>query len=186
MSTFTTLRAPLRAACGLLALGALALPLAACGSAGRSNGDSAATADDARDTAQLKLEQCLRQQGVELPGRQERRGEASSGTFEARPSDAETEKMRTALEGPCKDEQQAVAGSISEEDRAAFEDAQVKMSACMKEHGVDLPSPSDDGPSIVRIDAEDDDVREAMEACRDLLPKNMDGGPGLVLGGQRR
>lgn len=180
MPTSSRPRALARGARGLLALVALTLVLSSCGSS--SGGSGAEDEGNARDTAALKLEQCLREQGVALPTRAERSDGPS--VSRRRVSEADAEQMREALEGPCKDEQQAVVGSISDEDRAAFEDAQLKMTACMKEHGVDLPSPGDDGPSLVRIDPEDDDVREAMEACRDVMPQGSRGG-GMMFGGPR-
>lgn len=177
----------IRAAALLLACAALALPLAACGSSG-GGGGAGLDADNARDTAQLKLQECLKEQGVAPPER--RTGSGGDGGVEVRrPSDAEVEKLQDALEGPCKDEQEAAFGSISEEDRAKMEDARIRMTACLREHGVEMPEPDGDGPVIMRLDARDDELQQAMDACRDELPEELRGGPGrgpVFFGGARR
>lgn len=168
----------IRAVALLLVCGALALPLAACGSSGGGGGDgTAAAADDAQDTSRLELQQCLRENGVDVsePG-----GEGGP------PSDVDMEAMREALEGPCADLARGAFGSISEEDRAEFEDARVRMTACLREQGVDLPEPEAGRPALMRIDPDDEDLQAAMETCRDELPEGMrDGpGPGGFRGGQ--
>ena len=172
MPTVPSIRAAL-----LLACGALALPLAACGgSSGGGGSSSAASADDARDTARLELQQCLRENGVE--------GVGGPGGQDGPPSEADMEAMRAALDGPCADLARGAFGSISEEDRAEFEDARVRMTACLREQGVDLPEPEAGRPTLMRIDPDDEDLQAAMEACRDELPEGMRGGPGP--GGFRR
>jgi len=168
----------IRAAAVLLVCGALALPLAACGSSGGGGDGTAAAADDARDTARLELQQCLRENGVE--------GVGEPGGEGGPPGEADTEAMREALEGPCADLARGAFGSISEEDRAEFEDARVRMTACLKEQGVDLPEPEAGRPALLRIDPDDEELQAAMEACRDELPADLrDGpGPGGFRGGQ--
>lgn len=158
----------IRTAASLLVCGALALPLAACGSSA-VGGDGAAASDDARDTAQLKLQQCLKENGVDVGQR---------GGQGGPPSAADRERLQEAIEGPCRDLARGAFGSIGEEDRAEFEDARVRMTACLKEHGLDLPAPDGDRPALMRIDPEDEDVREAIEACRDELPAELRDGPG--------
>lgn len=159
----------IRAAALLLVCGALALPLAACGSSGGGGESPAATADDARDTAQLKLQQCLKENGVDVGQR---------GGQGGPPSDTDRQELQEAIEGPCEDLANGAFGSVSDEDRAEFEDARVRLTACLKEHGIDLPEPNGDRPALTRIDADDEDVQEAIETCRDELPANLRNGPG--------
>jgi hypothetical protein len=169
----------IRAAALLLACAALALPLAACGGSSGSGGggdaSAAATDDNDRDTAQLKLQQCLRDNGVEGP----RAGGGDSGPVT--PSEAEIERLREALDGPCREQARAAFGSVSEEDRAAFEDARVRMTACLEEHGIDMPEPQPGRPMLMRLDPDDEELRAAMEACREELPEELREreGPGM-------
>jgi hypothetical protein len=49
---------------------------------------------------------------------------------------------------------------------AEFKRAMEAYAECMREHGIDFPDPnSDDGPSLTRIDAPPEEMREAEEAC---------------------
>ena len=169
---FTTSSAALRrVAASLLAPCLSALALGACGGA---DSEPASATDNDRDTARLKLEKCLRDNGVELPAG---RGQ---GGGPVRVDRAEVEK---AIEGPCKKLQQAAFGNVSEEQREEFEDAFQAFAQCMRDNGVDVPDiTAGGGPQrgTTRIDRDDPDVREARERCEDKLPR---GGPGLALGG---
>ena len=144
----------------------------ACGSDGggaSSEPDSAA----ARDAARLKLNECLRRNGVDV---QEGPAPGGGGGAAVRIG-GRRDEIEKAMNGPCKKLQQAAFADISPEDRQEFEDAFQKFAQCMREHGVDLPEPTTSsaggGPvrSGVRIDGDDPDFQEAQKACGDKLPE---------------
>jgi len=166
-----------------LALTALSLPLAACGGSG---GDAATAADSAadRDAARVRLEQCLRKEGVDLP-------EPGQAASQRRPGAGDRDKVRAALEGPCKKYQQEAFGDVSAEDRQEMRDRMVKFSACMRKQGVDIPDmrPGEAGGPPRRVNLNSPRARKATEKCRDLLPTRpggqgggQGGGPGIQIG----
>ena len=170
------------AVAGLLVAGVIAL--AGCGGASGAASDSA-SAEDKREAARLKLSQCLREQGVEVPDGP-RRG-TGSGPVRVRLTEADRKKLEAAMQGPCKSYQAAAFGNITPEQREEFRDAMTKFAACMRQHGVDLPDPPADGGERAapaggarRIDDSDPKTKAAMTACRDKLPRN---GPGISIGG---
>ncbi len=164
-------------AIGLLALAGVAISLSACGSA-----DDSATAADAEakaEKARLRLEQCLRENGVDI------KTSAGGRRTEVRVTPKDETAMRK-----CRKYQQEAFGSITPEQRQEFQDAATKFAACMREHGVDMPDPvigsgpgargggpqtrRSPGGSGARIDRESPKTQAAMKACEDKLPK----GPG--------
>jgi hypothetical protein len=71
-------------------------------------------------------------------------------------------------------------GNITPQQRQEFQDAFVKFSACMRQHGVDLPDPvrggaarSRQGPARAgaRIEKASPTTQAAMKACEDKLPR---------------
>jgi hypothetical protein len=55
-------------------------------------------------------------------------------------------------------------------DSAADLDAERKYAKCMREHGIDMPDPSDDGAARMAIPMDDPKSKDALDACRKLLP----------------
>jgi hypothetical protein len=154
----------------LLALAACALLLAACGSS--SSGSSAATSSDDRDTARLKLQECLRKQGIELPQR-------NGSSQPARPTGAERQKAQAAMQGPCRQYAQNAFGNLSEEQRQELQDQFAKFAACMRQHGVDLPDiRPGQGPSAggVQMQRNTPLFQKASQACEKLRPQRPGGG----------
>ena len=160
-----------------LALSALALPLSACGGSG---GDTASASDKEaeRDAAQVRLQQCLRKQGAELP----RPGGGNPTTV--RPSAAERRKVQKALEGPCKKYREKAFGDFSQEDRQEMQDRMAKFSACMRKEGVDVPDVrpgSGEQGMQFRANPNSPRFRKAQEKCSKLMPRppgGRQGGPG--------
>jgi len=157
-----------RVAATLLA-GLSALALGACGGSDSGVNGASASEND-RETARLKLNQCLRDNGIDLP---DNPGQAGSGPQQVQ---VDRDKVRQAMEGPCKKLQQAAFGNPTAEERQERDDAFQKFAQCMRDNGVDLPdipTGGGGGPTrgTVRIDRDDPDVRAAQEKCQDLMPR---------------
>lgn len=91
-------------------------------------------------------------------------------------SEADRQKRRQALEGPCKDLQQGAFGHRSEEERQEFQDAFQRFAQCMRQNGVDVPDPTAGGGSgggvrMHELDRDDPDVQAAQEKCQSELPQ---------------
>jgi hypothetical protein len=164
-------------------LAGLAVTLAACGG-GTDSAASAADADAKAEAARVRLEQCLRENGLEIKS-----SDGGRRTF-VRGNDA---KARNAMQ-KCRKYQQEAFGSITPQQRQAFQDAFTKFAACMRQHGVDLPDPKSGGgpgggPQVrrgpvggARVDKASPKVQAATKACEDKLPRGGPGG-GVRLGG---
>ncbi len=61
-----------------------------------------------------------------------------------------------------------VMQSDSNSDDPAVQDAQVRYSRCMREHGIDMPDPGADGQTRIEID-DPDAWEEAEEECRPII-----------------
>jgi len=150
-----------------------AVALSTCGSS--SAGDDATagqSAQDKQEEARARLESCLRKEGVDV-----RERPAGGG----RSSELEESKLRAAMEGPCRRYREQAFGNLTEDERQEMRDQMVKFASCMRKHGVDIPDPSSQ-PTSVRIDRDDPKVREATDACRELMPNRGRGGPGVMIG----
>lgn len=158
----------------LLAVGLSALALAACGGsdseAGSGSSRGSGSSSNEQDAARVRLTQCLRENGVDVP---DNPGQGGQG------ADIDRDKLQEALEGPCKEFQDDAFGDITEEDRQEMQDSFQQFAQCMRENGVDVPDidTSGDGPPAGggQLDQDDPDVQAAMEKCQDELPQ---GGPG--------
>jgi hypothetical protein len=154
----------------LLVVGALATVAFGCGDSD-DGGDASDPAgsqsqqDNAQDTARAKLDQCLRDNGVEQP----------QGGGLGQLSEAERQKFQEAIEGPCADLRQEVIGDVSPEQEQEFQDAAVKFRDCMRDQGIDLgtgtPGAGGGGGGLSQLDTDDPQVQEALDKCQDLLPQ---------------
>lgn len=172
--------ARVRRASVALTAGLSAAALAACGAGSAAPVGAAGSANaDERDAARVKLTQCLRDNGVDVPD-----GGGPAAGAGGRLSEADREKRREAIQGPCKALRDAAFGEISEEDRQERQDAFATFAQCMRDNGVDVPDlAGGDGPggggALRRLDPDDPDVEAAREACQDKLPQRPGGrGPG--------
>ena len=170
------LRRPLAS---LLVVLASTAALAACGGSeesgdsSSSSGSSAASSSSSskstkQDTTQVKLKQCLREQGVNVPDTE------GHGAF-AQLSPADRQKMEAALQGPCRKYQSGSFGDASDPQSQEFLDALTKFAACMRRRGVNVADPvanDPEGPFAVlhSLDQSDPKVAAASSACRDKLP----------------
>lgn len=163
----------LSSVCALLVAGALTVPFAACGGSDDASGSSDAATeesreDNAQDTARTKLEQCLRDQGLEIPA-----GRSSGSGGRQQLSEADREQLREAMDGPCaKHRDEAFSTAGVSEDRQEFEDAAVKFQACMRDEGIDVPDQPGASAGGAQIDPNDPDVQAAMEKCQEFRPGN--------------
>ncbi|MBJ7471296.1 MAG: hypothetical protein JHD16_08330 [Solirubrobacteraceae bacterium] len=156
---------------------AMTVALAGCGGSG---GDASTTpAGDESDSARVKLQQCLRDNGVDIPDN------AGQGGGGAPRSDIDMEAVQEAMNGPCKELQSEAFGDVSSADREEFQDAFQQFAQCMRDEGIDIPevTPGEGGGpggGAGAIDRDDPEVQAAMESCQDELPQ----GGGLRPGGQ--
>jgi hypothetical protein len=153
--------APLRLAAVLPAIVAIAL-------AGCRSDDSASTAatskaaeENAQDTAQTKLRQCLADHGVDV----------SPGSGVAKLSDADREKAVDLMKGACKKYRQQAFSSAGI-DSQEFQDARVKFRACLADKGVDVPEGQG---GLQKLDTDDPRIKAAVDACQRVLPKGLGG-----------
>ncbi|MGZ8726203.1 MAG: hypothetical protein ACXWW1_07035 [Aeromicrobium sp.] len=153
------------------------LVLGGCGTS--SSSGSAGTNTDSQDAARVKFAQCLRENGVDIP---DNPGQNGGGP----PRNIDQGKLQTAMKA-CQKYQRAAVGNISDSDRQEFQDAFVKFSSCMRQHGVDLPSPGSGGGGPPaggnQINQNDPKTKAAREACQDKLPQGGPGGGGPGGGG---
>ena len=167
------------AGAALVAL-ALALGLAAAGCAGEDE-EAAAGSGIGRSEfqdAMLAYARCMRKYGVDVPDPQpgERAfaigpgsGPDSGGQREFREADEQCRKHLRDVRPP----------ELSEEERAAFEEAALKHVRCMRRHGIELPDPqAGEGGGIAipldSIDLNDPQFREAQKACERYLREGRD------------
>ena len=156
--------------------------LGACGGSDTSNGStspagptgSSSSLSNTQDTAQVKLTQCLREEGVDVPDA------AGHGAF-AGLSPAERRRMEAALEGPCREFQSSAFGDSADPQSQGFLDALTKFAVCMRANGVDVPDPVADDPQgpfavLHSLDQSDPKVAAASSACQDKLPQGAPGG----------
>jgi hypothetical protein len=158
----------------LLLVGALALAPAAvgCGDSDDSRGasdpaNSQSQQDNAQDTARTKLEQCLRDNGVEPPS------QGGHGGGVAQLSETARQKFQDVIEGPCAEFRDDVIGDVSPEQQQEFQDAAVRFRDCMRDEGIDLGTgtPGAGGGGLAQLDTDDPQVQEALEKCEDMMPQ---------------
>lgn len=173
----TTIGRPTRATSLLiLLLLSCAFALGACGGSGSdessagsgSGGASSSGGDD--DRGRVRLTECLRKQGIDVPDSPGQGGGGGGGN-------ADQQKIQEAMQGPCKKYQQQAFGNVSEDDRSKLQDQMTKFTSCMRKNGVDIPDATagQGGPPGGNIDQDDPQVQKATKACRSQLPQ---GGPG--------
>jgi hypothetical protein len=161
----------------LLAVLALAAALAACGDdsdnsteAASSGGSGSSGTSNAQDAARVKLNQCLREQGIDVPD------DAGSRDSFAQLSPAERQRAEDALQGPCERYTSKAFGEMDPQSQE-FPDALTEFTVCLRKKGVDVPDPDPSEPFGVlhTLDQSDPTVADATAACQDKLP-SMNGG----------
>lgn len=164
-------RAPIAAALGL----ALVLWLSGCGDSNTAGAPeaspSAQTGSGDGDAGRVRLAQCLRSNGVDVPD------DVGAGGM-ARRSDLDLERIQELLRGACAQEAAGAFGDAPGGDPDAFRDAFAIYAQCMRENGVDLPDLPADGslPDLSGIDRGAPSFQRAREACASKLPQGLPGG----------
>jgi hypothetical protein len=162
----------------LSAVLAATVALAACGGSSGSStttstsgGSSASSGtSNAQDAARVKLVQCVREQGVDLPDI------TDDSNALAQLTPAERERAEAALQGPCKKYASKAFGDTDPQS-PEFLDALTKYTVCLRKNGVDVPDPDPNAPraGLMSLDQSDPTVAAAMSACEDERP-SMDSG----------
>lgn len=157
-----------------LALVASTAALASCGGSDtttaatpspESSGSASPSTENEQDAASVKLNQCLREQGVDVPDT------AGHGGF-AQLSPADRRELEAALQGPCREYQSGAFGDTADPQTQEFLDALTRFTSCMRKQGVDVPDPKASEPFAVlhSLDQSDPRVAAAASACQDKLP----------------
>jgi hypothetical protein len=159
------------------ALTAGSLALVACGGEPEASGSGAKNdREEARDAA-LDYAKCMREHGVDMPDPQFQGGGIMQRGPDEKTPRATVEKAQEA----CKEIQERMEPSEppSEAEQKEMKDAALAHARCMRDHGIkNFPDPtfSADGGMTVRIgkgsgiDPNDEDFKEAQEACQKLMP----------------
>jgi hypothetical protein len=164
-----------------LALALSAVALGACGgsdgddttSAG-SDGGSATSSSSERDNARVRLIQCLREQGLDIPD--------DIGESGAPPPNVDADALEAALEGPCVELRGGAFGDLNDSGVADAQEKMDKYAQCMRDAGFDFPDVElGEGPptALHELDQSDPDFQAADEQCADLrvTPADIMGGP---------
>lgn len=162
-----------------LLLCAGALTVAACGSESDGEADtstgssgSAAATDSSsteQDSARVRLEECLREQDVELP-------HGAGQSPGPPPADFDPDALQKALQGPCKDLAQGAFGDTTGGSSQEFQDQFAEFRQCMSKQGVEVPD-FQSGGSHGQFDSDDPEVQKATKACEDTAPTGSPFGP---------
>ena len=162
-----------------LVLAACTLAVASCGGSdsAASEGSGAAGgsgSSNEQDAARVRLQECLQDQGIDVPDG----GPGQGGGGGGGQPDIDRDKLQEAMEA-CDEFRDEAFGDITEEDRQEFQDAFAKFSQCMGDEGIDIPDIGAGGGGPPgggdQLDMDDPDVQAALEKCQDELPQ---GGPG--------
>jgi hypothetical protein len=167
----------------LLTAAAIALSAAALGACGGSDDDdttSAASGDGSaesssseRDSARVRLIQCLREQGLDIP---DDIGESGA------PPGVDADALDAALDGPCAKYRGDAFGDLDDSGTADAQEKMDKYAQCMRDAGFAYPDVElGEGPpsALHELDQSDPDFQAADKKCADLrvTPADIMGGP---------
>lgn len=169
----------LRRGAALLAVAACCLAVGACGgseSEGSSATDATASSSNDRDAARVRLQECLRENGIDVPDQ----GGAGPGGLAGQ--DIDQAELDAAMEA-CDEYRQNAFGDITDEDLQEAQDAFTRFSQCMRDEGIDVPDVEFGGGGppaggLRQLDQDDPDVQAAREKCQDELPQGLGRGGG--------
>ena len=127
-----------------------------------ASGDAAPAPSDS-DAARIRLIQCLREQGIEIPD--------SIGQGSGPQPQVDADAIEEALDGPCADLRTSAFDDGEASAESAAQDKMDKYAQCMRDAGFDFPDVElGDGPPLAlhEIDQTDPDFIAADEECADL------------------
>lgn len=156
---------------------AAALALAACGGGSSASGSSSGSSS--QETAQLQATKCMRQHGVNVPAP----GQGGTGGGPPQALQSIPQQTLQSAQKACQKYIQKAAGNFNP-NSSAFQDAFVKFSACMRQHGINLPSPGTGGnagppnPGQASQLQQQPGFQQATKACQSKLPQGGPGAPG--------
>lgn len=164
-----------------LAIALSAAALVACGedsdaddsASSSAGGGGSATSSNERDEARVRLRECLREQGLDIPD------DAGQGGSAFR--DLDNDKLEEALEGPCAKYRGQAFGDVEDSALAEAQEKMDKYAQCMRDAGFDFPDVElGKGPptELHEIDQTDPDFQAAAEQCADKRPGMSDIMPG--------
>jgi hypothetical protein len=158
----------------LAALASAAIGLVACGgsSGSEATGASDSGSDSSQERARLRLTECLRKQGVDVPS------DNGAGGGGRPPANFDRQKLRDAIQGPCKKYQRGAFGNLSRQDQTELRDRLTKFTACMRKNGADVPDMQPGQGPPPAINRNDPTFQKALEACQSQAPRRGPGGPG--------
>lgn len=140
-------------------------------------GVPAAAVDDEVDpeAAFLDFAQCMREQGIDMPDPDPNGAMVYGGRADFEAFEAAAEECDPTLEG--------AYGSFdaTPELEAEMRDAELAMSRCMREHGIDMPDPDPANPGMIEFGGDLD--TEAFEEALDTCSREAFGESGSVYGG---
>jgi hypothetical protein len=174
-------------------------PEAAADGSPEASGSPQASADP--QEAFLAFAACMREHGVDMPDPEFQSGPNGGGMSIAISNEAGQggEDAVAKADEACR---HLIAGvTLGKGDGPgmdpATQEALLQYSACMREHGIDMPDPvfnADGGGAMMKIggpgtgsgpafDPSSTEFKAAEEACRHLMPGGGKGGPGLSVSG---
>jgi hypothetical protein len=173
-----------RLACVAVCSLAAVVGLTACGSSGSPGGASASATQDA-----FKFSKCMREQGIaNFPDPQS----GANGQVRLQFNTKVRLNPRTlqAAQRACRRYSPIDRIKLTPAQKVEREEAVRKFAKCMREHGVNLPTPSSsDGGFRIQLgrpgaaggggpNPDSPAFQSAQKACQGLLPKRPGGGPG--------
>lgn len=175
----------------LAAIPVLVLGLTACGSDdGGKKGASGTKAQTVSDQEKArKFAQCMRTNGVDMPDPETNDGGGiaiRAGKVKGKSTKADESKFKAAM-NKCRSlmPNGGKPPKLTPEDSAKMRE----FAKCMRQHGVDMPDPSDDGAITIKRKAgaggapakglgDDKKLEDAQKACQRYMPKLKTSGGG--------
>ena len=190
-----------RTSAGALAAAALvAVALSGCG--GSSNPSTSSTANVSAQKARAQFTTCMQQHGVNI---RSQAGPNGGGTFQVRVDGKNTAAFQAAQRA-CQKYLRGAFGNITPAQKAQFRQALVKFTACLRQHGQNVPDPTfndsnapgaappttvrpggggSNGPRVAfgMVNKDTPAFQAAAKACQNNLPKPPGGGGVQVFAG---
>ncbi len=125
---------------------------------------SSSEPSNTQDAARVKLIQCLRDQGVDVP-------DTTGQNFFAQMTPAQRQQAQVAIQGPCNKYQSEAFGDAADPQSQEFLDAITSFTVCMRKQDVKVPDPDPTNPFSVlhSLDQSNPRIAAALSKCQDKL-----------------